>query len=121
MQISQNNNNTSFGIHMVRFEDKASKSIFNAKNRFIQPESLDYMWEQISKIKPKHGSDVDVFISKSTDGLYNVLYTKAVENGSTVKTYQKIHAGEDENTVSGIVQAFKDLVKQIDHHRAKKV
>lgn len=119
MNVSQNNNNTSFGINLVRFEDKASKNIFHAKNRFISPEGIDYMWEHISKIKPKHGPDVDVFISKSTDGLYNVLYTKNIENGSTVKTYQKVFAEEDENTVTGIIDAFKKLVKQIDHHRSK--
>jgi hypothetical protein len=117
MQVS-NNNNTSFGINLVRFENKEAKDFFNSKNTLIGKNAMARMWNEIKDLKPKKGPDIDVYIGRSTDDKFSTLTCKQTVGD---KVFQKAFAkidGENEHTSNGIIKAFKDVIYQINKDRA---
>ena len=116
MEISQNNNQ-SFGINLIKFEDKASEALFNRKNRAIPPKQLAKVLEEVKQMKPKTGPDIDVYIGQSyKDGLSTLTYR---ENSKDVvgKAFDKINA-QYNHTPDSIRNAFHRLINKVNEYRA---
>lgn len=116
MQISQNNNQ-SFGINLIKFEDKASQELFNRKNRAISPKVMTKVMEEVKQMKPKNGPDIDVYIGRSyQDGLSTLTYRENSKD-TIGKAFDKINA-QYNHTSDSILNAFRRLVNKVDEYRA---
>ena len=118
MQISQNNNQ-SFGINLIKFEDKASQELFNAKNKAIPAKTMAKVMEEVKQMKPKIGPDIDVYIGRSYQDGLNTLTYRENEKDVIGKAFDKINCMCN-NTPEKIVNAFHRLVNKVDEFRALK-
>ncbi|MBR1753658.1 hypothetical protein IJ732_02375 [bacterium] len=116
MQVTQSNN-TSFGINLIKFEDKASKELFQSKNRFIGNKAMANMWNEIKQMKPQKGPDIDVYIGQAfKDDKFSTL-TCRKDSGDILGKAFAIIEGTDHSSKS-IIKAFKKIIRSVDEYRA---
>ena len=117
MQISQSQNQTSFGIRSISFDTPYAKSTFKNLTKNFSSEKMTQLLEDIKNIKPKVGPDIDAFITnvpsvysfskeRPFEGLQQPLYTKFLF--------------KEKVTPKSILKAFKNLVKNVDASRIGK-
>ena len=122
MQISQSNNQTSFGINSIKFTSPVAKQAFEKATKKIPSEKMAGILQEIKNMKPKHGPDVDAFIgtfSAGGSGVY--LNARIYEGKNNVQdigtTFSSIFKKESTVTPKTLLKAFKNLINNVDNKR----
>ena len=104
MQISQSQNQASFGVNL-KYSDDLAKNMFLSKLQ-VSPNKMSKLMDNIKNIKPV-GPDIDVFI-------------KNLGNYAETATGKKQYLCEYESkiiTPKNLVKGIKNLVKQVSDSR----
>ena len=120
MQISQSNNQTSFGIRSIKFDSKDAKAAFQAATKKIPSEKMSQVLEEIRALKPKKGPDIDTFIT-SVNGVYSFSKKNPFEGKTQYmdRPFKWWFTDKSEITPKTMLRAFKNLVKSVDEDRVK--
>lgn len=108
MQINKVGNQ-SFGINLLKYENDAAKVLFESQTTKISKHKMNSVWKKVSKMKPKVGPDIDVFVKK---------FPQDVTALSVQPHYEAVEfMPENKMTAKDIVNHFKNLIKSVNENR----
>lgn len=124
MQISQNQNQTSFGINSIKFTSDVAKEAFAKATKKIPSEKMANVLQEIKGMKPKMGPDIDTFIGVHSAGGSGIYLNVKAEGKNNIHnigtTFSEIFKEESVVTPKTLLKAFKKLVKNVDTARMEK-